>query len=350
MNIYFKQLLLLTAITITLIACGKDDEDENIEPSYKSVSEDTQTANLFNGGFAAGDEDAIYFYHFDNEGVKLYSKKRQTGLLTVLDEIANPELVGADMLYSDIQIVDDYIYYMPFDTNDDDKEYYVWRMKKDGSEKKQITSRKTYQYRIYREKIYYTVLLGEESFYSINLDGTGEQKISGFCPVDSWLRNGKLYYYDMEEFQFFVRNVDGSGTPEFLFEYQNNFTYVVAEDGTLYCMDIDLSDCKLLRIDPTTKESKILMTGIPFGSLNVSGNTIFIACGESNNNYQAGIYRYEDGYKMLMPVLKVATSNIAFVGNDQIVYANANDKENAGRFSQLYLTDFNGSFNKKIME
>lgn len=45
-------------------------------------------------------------------------------------------------------------------------------------------------------------------------------------------------------------------------------------------------------------------------------------------------------------ILKTINYGIFLVGNDQIVYNNQQDK--AGRFGQLYLTDFTGSFNRKL--
>lgn len=355
MNIHFKQLLLLAAVTLTFIACDEDDGGENIDTTQKFVSEETQAGNQINNGFAAGDKDAIYFYHFDDEGIKLYRKDRQTGLSTVLDEITRLR-DGVDLLYTGVQIIGDYLYYMPCDANDEDRLNRIWRMKKDGTEKELVVSHNVYYYRIYNDKIYFSVLMGEDGFYSCNLDGTDVQKILDECPSSPYFRDGKVYYCDYTHeggfhTQICVKDMNSSAEPEVLFDSQNSLAYVFAENGMLYCTDVlSTSSCNLVRINPITKESEILIKKIPFGRLNTSGNTIFIACGESNANYQAGIYRYEDGYEVLVPILKVATYNTFLVGNDQIVYANENDKENAGRFCQLYLTDFKGSFNKRVIE
>lgn len=344
----------LIAICLVLVACDKEDGGEDYKLSYKPISEETQHANMANFSYVTGDEQALYFYHFEQDCIKLCRKDRQTGEQTILDKITRAEDEEVDMLYSKLHTEGDYLYYEPFDVSDENRKYHLWRMKKDGTEKTLITDKAITSYFFHGGRIYYSLYL-DEGFWSMNPDGSDKRKILDKEVYYPLIKNERLYYcsYSQEgEFhaQLVTCNVDGS-SPKVLYDSEYNMRFVVTEDEKIYCLDIQPlgKGCNLVVMNMDGSEPKKLLTDLPYANLNVCGNTLLIACTSGNNNYQAGIYRYEQDYKMLMPILHASVYYISLAGNDQIVYTNEQDKV-GGRFGQLYLTDFTGSINKKLYE
>ncbi len=330
--------------------------DETLSSDF--LSENTQMANQLNNGYATADEESIFFYSYDDEGVKLYRENRATGELTILDAISNEgNPGGGDQIYTNLIIVGDYLYYIPFNYLDKiDESNRICRMKKDGTDKSVITSDKVYQYQVYNNKIYYTTATGS-ALYSIDLDGTNAQTaLSSVSPTDPWLRDGKVYYcryINDNGFKSQLVSCEFEQTQDVELVFENTYfiSYAFGADNYLYCLSMEspsLSD--LYRITPSTTEAELLLSGIPYGKLNVSGNTIIITCPYGNDNYGIGIYSYQKGDSDIKQIINAATNYISVIGNDQIVYSNNDDQENAGRFWQLYITNLDGSINTKLAE
>lgn len=344
--------LLFICFTALSVACSNDDDItiDSQDTTAVSLSAQTLMANQMNCGLVTADSEAVYFYDFDSEGIKLYSKNIASGALTVLDEMTAVE--DGEVLYSEILPYGDYLYYMPFDSSDANKTARIWRMKKDGTDKQQINSEYTTEYQIYNDRIYFTTLLGSE-YYSMNLDGSDVQTVLDFCPSFPWIKDDVLYYYDYANDESFTTqlcaiDLDGESEAELIYEAYA-MTYTITDNGDIYCIDMSTSSpYSLVRIDATTKEAETLITGVADGMLNSYNNKIYLSVATYKDSYEGGIYSYEYGDEDLTFMGSVSTFYIFVIGQDQVAYANFFDQENAGRFWNLYL--LNGDTNEKLID
>lgn len=345
----FTYALILIAVVI-LSACNKEEGAEP-EAIYAPLSEDGLMANCQNTGFATGDKENLYFYNFDQEGIKLYKQNRKTAALTVLDEITTPSIEGGDMLFDYLHRDGEYLYYQPFDVNDN-RQYQLYRVKTDGSVKEKVSDDKMMEMVYYKNKVFYTSYSNTPAgLYSMNLDGSNKKLINEDAAKVA-VKNDKLYYqnYDYREnvmySKFFCSNLDGSD-PKQLCEVTGYMIYVFVNDRIYFEYgDNEVYSLASMNLDGTNRTE--LLTGLPFSKLSSDGTTLFVAIPEENIGYGAGIFKYQPNYKMLMPVLREAATYFYMAGDDKIVYGS--QKVLVGRFPQLYLTNINGTENSKLIK
>lgn len=329
--------------TVLFTACKKDDDIDPVVP-YQPIPVQSEMGNLQNGSFVTSDKDNIYFYHFDQSGVKLYAKNRTTAQKTVLDAITTPTVEGGEMLFANLYVNNGYLYYSPFDINGGRRNE-IWRAKTDGSAKEEVISVQASQIMYHDNKIYYQ----SDGLFSVNMDGSGSVKLldeAGRIAIN----DNKLYYqtykYEFNELTTSLHrcDLDGSSSKQ-LAQFKGSMVFTFGNDK-IYAMTGPGNTYSLVEMNTDGSNQKEVLTSLPYATFATFGNTLFLAIPEGNSRYRAGIYKYQSGYKMLMPVLQEPCMYFFFIGNNQIAYGNQNDK--VERFPQYYLTDFTGSEGVKL--
>lgn len=343
-----RKLFLLSVLTLSL-ACSKTNENNTAEVILPS--EESLMTNMINNSFATGDEDAIYFYNYDSEGVKLYKQQRSTKELTELDAI--PVNGDTDIMYSSLAVNGDYLYYVPYDKTDSDKVSKIWRMKTDGSTKELISSRSISMYQIYNGKLYYTDATSGY-IYTSEMDGTSEETLLASYASKIILHDNKVYYLCYTTVGGFhtqlVRiNLDGTES-EVIFDSSLNLTYLITDNGTLYTFDVKSStNCSLYKIDSETLEPSLIIGNIPNSTMCSLGNDVYFAIYAANDYFETGLHKVNIAENTLTQIISTPAYYMFFTGDDEIIYTNINDQEYAGRFWQLYKTNTSGSYNYKLI-
>ncbi|MFI3263499.1 MAG: DUF5050 domain-containing protein [Rikenellaceae bacterium] len=347
--------LTVAAIATLMVSCINDNPNNNNTVDFKAVSANTATSNQKNCGISTGDDYYIYGCKYDSDGAKLYRKDRVSGETLVLDESARISAGDtSDIGFFNLQVIDGYLYYLPYDVVNTSRSGRLHRVCSCGGDVHQLTDRAVYEYCVYDDKIYYSVISGEEGIYSMGLDGSSDEMVYYACLSLFWVSGGKIYYQAYLNDGYFrsqLKCIDLSdtSTSELIFDSKLNFTYTITEDGELYCLDYSTSSTDLVKVDLETKETQTLVEGVPFVRISNLDGEVYICSDADTETYNAGIYHYNAETGSLDLLLSASASAVCFVGNDEIIYANTEDNEHTGRFWQLYKTDVDGGTNEALL-
>lgn len=353
MNEMKKSLIVVfLAAAAMLSGCGKNG---NVDEPGIICGQYTRISNMIPGiGCASEDESAMYFAVLDDESLDLVRQDKTTGERLVLDSIEKPADSNVDFSYQYISVYGDHVYYMPFDTSDPDgREYKIWRVGKDGSGKTMISAPddELIEYYILDGSLYYRYLYASQGVWSCEPDGSGAEHLLDKSMNYPVLYSGRYYYtvYDFSGGDMTVRLCscleDGSDE-RVLLETGNNFSFALSDDGRICLASSGESSWEILSVNVDGSGLQTLAQGLPSVScINSLGGDVYFSCSGGNASFSAGLYRLSGGEIRCLVSAKVV--NFALLDGGSIIYMNADDTS-CGRLGASYMTDINGSFDRKL--
>lgn len=342
----------LFVASVSLSGCEREDEEESDTRSIVCGTY-TKIGNMIPClGCASEDEEALYFPVLEGDMLNLVRESKQSGARTVLDAVPKPASVRTDFTFQLIQAYGDYVYYMPFDTSDPDhRKYKIWRVRKDGSDRSQVSASddRVYVFYISDDRIYCSGLFDTSGLYTCALDGSDRVQLSD-RKMDLPIRCGDRYYYTYcptyPEFRLASCRMDGSDE-RILFEAEHNIRYVIGGDNRLYVAVPALSGWTLVSMNLDGGDVKTLLKNFPdIGYLNCLDGRVFLSVQEDDDPaHGAGIYRCHSG--QLIRIVRGAVLNFSLLDGGRIIYRNAEDTS-CGRLGASYVTDVWGSSCSKL--
>lgn len=225
--------IILSFMVISLTGCGKSNDGHYGGGSSKDSAGNT-SGNLANRGSVVENNDYIFHALYGSKGIYKLSKKENS--------IFKSESLVSDVYVYDLNIVDDYIYYVVnnsyYDTSyDDNGVQEIRRTKLDGSDTKTIEKISTdddnnLYLNVTKDYIYYS---NNKAIYKMSIDGGKSQKVydidasRGMYVSDGWI------YYAGEDSDINLGRVktDGSDNTK-LFHGTINKGSMIVEDEYVY--------------------------------------------------------------------------------------------------------------------
>lgn len=342
----------LFVASVSLPGCERKDVEE---PDTRAIVCGTYTkiGNMIPClGCASEDEEALYFPVLEGDMLNLVRESKQSGERTVLDAVPKPASGKTDFTFQLIQAWGDYVYYMPFDTSDPDhRKYKIWRVRKDGSERSQISApdERVYEFYIVDDRIHCSGLFDTSGLYTCALDGSDRALLTD-REIDLPICCGERYYYTYyttyPELRLASCRMDGSDE-RILLEAEHNIRYVIGNDRRLYVAAPALSGWILLSMNLDGGDVKTLLKDFPdIGYLNSLDGRVFLSVQDDDDPvHGAGIYRYYSG--QLTRIVRGAVLNFSLLDAGRIIYRNAEDPS-CGRLGASYMTDVRGGSCEKL--
>lgn len=321
-------IFVLVVFLIVFAGCEDDFEyriDEAVSTEVsRPLSDMTKQMNDARLGSVLVEGDYSYFLAFEKDGEEIYSrlykKNRHSGEMICLVERKAVEKV--DVTYSCLYLKGDYLYFMLFDGTTpfgtpEDLRGVLCRVRVDGSSPFEIVI-KPHEYEphtsIFGDKAYFACSYNygfilkrynleqgklEELFFRDDMNATDGRIYYSF----DFIYKDYVYYsaLDGNKNYLYRCRLDGSDD-NLIYDYSSIFGKAIVDDqDRLYINDIGSE--KLYVADLDGGNEKLLLSGISISNMNIfDGKFYFYVSG--NDNYQSGIYEYQPGYKMPLPLYK----------------------------------------------
>lgn len=309
------------ALVISVTACSKRTEyiiDANMnEEVFVPVSAMTMQLNNRNAGIVTSDAACDYYQYHDMDRVVLCRSDRTTGEVTVLAELPWVEDSNADVMFTDLYIKGEFLYFMAFDGNNGMP--VTWcRVPVDGSS----------EYVKIKEMgmEYMGMMFGEDDIYVVYADFSSEGSVNTISIMEP--ETGKLtesfelsgdfrplFFHDKYVYCMKYETTDGifhtmiyrcspsdASEPEQVWNYpENRIVECVADGEKLYISDI--YGCRFYEAGLDGSNRTLLFEDVDIKGINVCNGTIYFIL-EENFSYDAGIYSYVPGSRMIFSVCK----------------------------------------------
>ena len=224
----FLGFIILSFMLITLTGCGNSNNGGFTGGGKDSAG--NTSGNLANRGLVVENKDYIYHSLYENNGIYKLSKKENS--------IFKSEVFIPDIYAYDLNIVDDYLYYVvdnPYYDNTSKETPEIRKTKLDGSDTKtlaKVSSGGTTNLNVTKDYIYYS---DNKAIYKMSINGGESQKVydidasRGMYVTDGWI------YYAGEDLDINLGRVktDGSDNTK-LFHGTINKGSMIVEDDYVY--------------------------------------------------------------------------------------------------------------------
>lgn len=188
-------------------------------------------------------DDWIYYRNLRDES-KLYRIKIDGTNKTMLSDQEVYGILG----------IGDWIYYKVRENDSYDINYYIYKMKLDGSENTKIENMQSIfeRYPLIKDNwIYYTNIDDNKNLYKIKTDGSGQMKLSDDWGTKLQVSDGWLYYIDGNSHLKTVK-LNGSNNSKLLDEKVS--FYVVKGEWIYYSNEKDKGKLYKIKVDGLNKE------------------------------------------------------------------------------------------------
>ena len=216
---------------------AKQEEQEEVQEEQEEVQEEQKEArrygntacNLLGVGLAVPkDEDTyfkVYFNWVEDEDARDIA---EICLETSDRSVSVPKKLNDGFMFL-CSYWDSWVYYI------DMKEYYLWRVREDGSETEQVSREPVSFYQIMDGKIYYTDE-DQEALFVMEPDGSScTAFVEGPCGACIGVWDGWVYYSKRENGQHKIYRIRADGTENtFVFAMDETPVFAVTENGIYY--------------------------------------------------------------------------------------------------------------------
>ena len=325
--------------------------------TYTPLPEYVVSQNQNNLGMGEADSENIYYWAaVSSTEVALCAQNKETGKVTLLDNIKSPE-GGGDFMFTNLHARDGYLYYQPFDIPGD-RRYYLYAVKTDGTEKPKAIAQNALVPAYGNNAIYYTDGLDTKNVFSLDYvtDGSAEpQKLfthPGDAATMSYL-DGHFYFRDYEgsgsDFHAVHYRMDMEGNTQQIYEYD---TYGLAQTGrdNMLIFDTDPQNGTYLlnSVPYTGGEYQTILTGLPSATSVIEyEGTLFIGISGEYGEWENGLYSINlDTGERKQLVKDIPVTYVIIISDSQLIIGNGN--EIVSRLATPYIVDFDGSNLRKL--
>ena len=299
------------------IACSKDTEyvfgGKPDVDTFKPVDAMTKYLNSENAGVVISDASCDYFQYCDMHSVNLCKKVRATGEVSVLAELPLGDDPLVDVLFTDLQLKDGYLYFMVFDGNNHIP--LTWcRVPIDGSAAYEKIREMGIDYvgMMFEKENIYAVYSQDVQSYSINLWDmeTGNLSNTKVIPdgyIPKFIYGEYVYCMKYETtdniFHTMLSRLPINGLePEVIWNHpENQVVDYFAVGEKLYVVDYYGEQLYATALDG--QDRTLLFKDINIQGMNVNEGIIYFHLAKTLS-YDAGIYSYIPGTNMLFLVCK----------------------------------------------
>lgn len=238
-----KKSLVLIVISLMLVSCNKNDAvNLNVtEPKSVETNVDTEVSEEKDDLVVEVNEhiDCITsVYNIDNYGIAthysnmlIYTDFKEKALVG-LDLDTDKKITISEKMYLDLQVYDGWIYGSAFD---DDGQFYVTKVRPNGTDEKRIIESGIGKFHIVDDEIIYVKDNG--SIFSLSLLNGKSQLIhnTNLYYVDITIHKGFIYYYNYEVDNVVRIPIDGGEVEKVL--HQDLQSFIVDDKGLYYLTD-----------------------------------------------------------------------------------------------------------------
>lgn len=235
----------------------------------------------------------IYFIDTADEAIKKFSISNPTEVSTFLD------VTGAAGVGLAFDATNNKVYFSDFNATDDGK---VWRLNADGTGLTNIVSSLYDVYGIALNvaggKIYMTDDADASDvghIYQTNLDGTGKVAVvtqdgAGFRAVALDLTNNKMYYYEVNDENLWMANLDGTNPQIAVAGVYGYAILVDAANSKIYFDDQNSGDGELKSASLTgTNVTTVDATASRIYGIAKNGDKLYWSARDNGEIYQASL-------------------------------------------------------------
>lgn len=332
--------LIMSVFLVSVIACSKDNEyvigGKNDTDPFKPIDAMTKYLNSKNGGVVTSDTAYDYFQYFDTECVSLCKKERSTGKVSKLAELPWKEGSNADVMFTNLHLKGEYLYFMVFDGNN--KIPLTWsRVPIDGSSTYEKIREMGIKFlgMVFKDEDIYVVYASDTPSNTISLMDMETGNLTPCWEISDDFSvefiHGEYAYckkYATTDgiFHSMLYRVPLNGSePEMIWNYPENQSvdcFVVEEK--LYV--IDYYGKRLYETDLDGKNKKLLLKDIDIRRMNTDCGTIYFLLGQTSS-YDAGLYSYTPETGMLFLLCKGDDFNMGpIVTGTSVIWCTKNNE------------------------
>lgn len=307
---------LLCAMLLCFAASCSEQVEYRIDESpvygtFEPVSPMTRTQNCRSSGFVTSDATSDYFQFRDTDRILLCRQDRATGATTILVDCPWPESEDKEILYTYLNVRDNYLYFMK-----SENEYEWCRVPVDGSAPYEVictVSRDFLGIYFDTEHTYlYLMGLNDDAKTLVPFDEeTGEKGTpisvpDGLSPAFVYEGYVYGYRYAWEESRFYSQlwryALSGNGQEELVWDewYQGNIQ-CMADNGKLYINTMTYLDRAVYVTELDGSNPTRILSGAHVMRIIIHNGTMYLWM-EKDGEYPAGIYTYDISRRLLSPL------------------------------------------------